>query len=130
MRLVVAPFQVDYQPRSATALPRQSDASTKGFHFMTKPAIARTAEASTDAQTKSDHAAEKIVEGNAAALTDSGDASRAGFQELTQAYQDLATKNASDLSAAVRALSAVKTPAEFAELQQNLVEAVQKTEGS
>jgi hypothetical protein len=90
----------------------------------------RAIEVCTDDQTKSGDAAEKIVEGNAAALTDGGDASRAGIQELTQAYQDLATKNASNLTAAIRALSAVKTPAEFVELQQSLIETVQKTEGN
>jgi len=97
---------------------------------MPEPAIMPVVEACTDAQTKGGDATERIVVGNAVALTDSGDASRAGFQELTQAYQDLATKNAAKLTGAIRALSAVKTPAEFVELQQSLVEAVQKTEGN
>jgi hypothetical protein len=55
-----------------------------------------------------------------AALTESGNASRAGVQELTKAYQELATKNIHNLAAAVQALSAVKSPTEFIESQRKL----------
>ena len=51
----------------------------------------------------------------------SGNASRAAVQELTRAYQELATKNAKNLTAAIQALAAVKSPAEFLELQQRLI---------
>ena len=51
----------------------------------------------------------------------SGNASRAAVQELTRAYQELATKNAKNLTAAMQALAAVKSPAEFIELQQRLI---------
>jgi len=61
------------------------------------------------------------VKGNAEALTVSGNASRAAVQELTRAYQELATKNAKNLTAAIPALAAVKSPAEFLELQQRLI---------
>ena len=71
--------------------------------------------------TKGGEAAEKIVKGNAEALTVSGNASRAAIQELTRAYQELATKNAKNLTAAMQALAAVKSPAEFIELQQRLI---------
>jgi len=40
---------------------------------------------------------------------------------LTKAYQDLATKNAKNLTAAIQRLSAVKNPVEFIELQQKLI---------
>ena len=63
--------------------------------------------------TKGGEAAEKIVKGNAEALPVSGNASRAAVQELTRAYQELATKNAKNLTAAMQALAAVKSPAEF-----------------
>jgi hypothetical protein len=43
------------------------------------------------------------------------------FQELAKAYQDLATKNAANLKSAIQALSAVKSPAEFIEVQQRLI---------
>jgi phasin family protein len=40
---------------------------------------------------------------------------------LTKAYQDLATKNAKNLTTAIQRLSAVKNPVEFMELQQKLI---------
>jgi phasin family protein len=40
---------------------------------------------------------------------------------LTKAYQELATKNVQNLSAAMQALAAVKSPAEFIELQGRLI---------
>ena len=61
------------------------------------------------------------MKGNAEALTESGNASRAAVQDLTKAYQELATKNAKNLTAAMQALAAVKSPAEFMELQQRLI---------
>ncbi len=40
---------------------------------------------------------------------------------MTTAYQELATKNAKNLTTAMRALAAVKSPMEFMELQQRLI---------
>ena len=40
---------------------------------------------------------------------------------MTKAYQELATKNAKNLTAAIQALSAVKSPTQFVELQQKLI---------
>ena len=57
----------------------------------------------------------------AVALTDSGNASRAAVQELTRAYQELASKNVKNLSTAIQALAAAKSPAEFIELQRRLI---------
>ena len=88
---------------------------------MANPTVEHFAKANTDALTKSGDAAEKIVRANADALTDSGNASSAAVKELTKAYQELATKNAKNLTAAIEALSAVKNPAEFIELQQRLI---------
>ena len=79
------------------------------------------AEATAEPPTKGGEAAEKIVKGGTEALTVSGNASRAAVQELTRAYQELATKNAKNLTAAMQALAAVKSPAEFIELQQRLI---------
>ena len=70
---------------------------------------------------KSSRAAEAVMKGGAAALTESGNASRAALQELTKAYQELATKNAKNLTTAIQAISAVKSPTEFIELQQKLI---------
>jgi hypothetical protein len=64
---------------------------------------------------------EDFSKANADALTDSGNASSAALQELTKAYQELAVSNAKNVMAAIQALSAVKTPAEFMELQQRLI---------
>jgi hypothetical protein len=88
---------------------------------MANPTVAPSAKANTDALAKSGLAAEQIVKGNAEALTDSGNASSTAFQELTKAYQELASKNASNLTAAIQALTAVKKPTEFIELQQRLI---------
>ena len=88
---------------------------------MVNSTVAPSAKANTDALAKSGLAAEQIVKGNAEALTDSGNASSTAFQELTKAYQELASKNASNLTAAIQALTAVKKPTEFIELQQRLI---------
>ena len=88
---------------------------------MANPTVQPIAKADADALTKSGLAAEKIVKGNADALTDSGNASSSAFQELTKAYQELAAKNAKNLTAAIQALTAVKKPTEFIELQQRLI---------
>jgi phasin family protein len=93
----------------------------EGFPAMAKQPAAQITEASADALTKSGEAAEKIVKGSADALTESGNASRAAIQELTRAYQELATKNAKNLTAAMQSLAAVKSPTEFIELQQRLI---------
>jgi len=88
---------------------------------MAKQPSERIAEASAEALTKSGEAAEKIIKGSADALTESRNASKAAVEELTKAYQELATKDAKSLTAAIQALSAVKSPAEFIELQQRLI---------
>ena len=61
------------------------------------------------------------MKASADALVESANASNAAFQELAKAYQDLAAKNAKNLAAAIQALSAVKSPVEFIELQQKLI---------
>ena len=75
----------------------------------------------TEALARSGEAATEIIRGNADALTESGNASRAAVQELTKAYQELATKNVRNLTAAMQALAGVKSPAEYIELQQRLI---------
>ena len=88
---------------------------------MANPIVENIAKTNADALAKSSRAAETIMKGGAEALTESGNASRAAIQELTKAYQELATKNAKNLTAAVQALSAVKSPTEFFDLQQKLI---------
>jgi len=88
---------------------------------MAKQPAEKIVKASAEALAKSGEAAEKIVKGNAETMTESGNASRAAIQELTRAYQELAAKNVKNLTAAMQALAAVKSPAEFIELQQRLM---------
>jgi phasin family protein len=87
---------------------------------MASSTVQKIANSNADPLTKSGQAAESILKGSAEALTESGDAKTA-VQELTRAYQELATKNAKNLTAAIQALSAVKNPVEFVELQQKLI---------
>ena len=75
----------------------------------------------TEALARSGEAANEMIKGNVDALTETGNASRAAVQELTKAYQELATKNVRNLTAAMQALAGVKSPAEFIELQQWLI---------
>ena len=84
----------------------------------------------TEALARSGEATNEMIKGNADALTESGNASRAAVQELTKAYQELATKNVRNLTAAMQALVGVKSPAEYIELQQRLIkEGVETTVG-
>jgi hypothetical protein len=80
------------------------------------------AEANAEARTESSQAAERITKDNADALTESGSpSSAAAVQELTRAYQELMTKNVRKLTDSMQALAAVKSPAEFMQLQQRLI---------
>ena len=78
-------------------------------------------DSTTEALARSGEAANEIMKGNADALTESGNPSRAPVQELTKAYQELTTKNARNLTAAMQALVAVKSPTDFIELQRRLI---------
>ena len=75
----------------------------------------------TEALARSGEAANEMIKGNVDALTETGNASRAAVQELTKAYQELTTKNARNLTVAMHALAAVKSPTDFIELQQRLI---------
>jgi hypothetical protein len=88
---------------------------------MTNLTIEKIAKTNADALNKSGQAAETIMKGRTEALTESGNASRTAVQELAKAYQELATKNAKNLTAAIQALSAVKSQVQFVELQQKLI---------
>jgi hypothetical protein len=64
---------------------------------------------------------EHIAKTNTDALNESGHASSAAFQDLSKAYQEMAVRNANNLSAAMKQLASVKSPAEFIEIQQKLI---------
>jgi hypothetical protein len=61
------------------------------------------------------------MQANTAAMHEGGKAATVAFQDLAKAYQDLATKNAANLKSAIQALTAVKSPAEFIEVEQRLI---------
>ena len=88
---------------------------------MTSPIADPVARTDTDTLANSGLAAEKIMKGNSDALSESGHASSAALKELGKAYQDLATRNGRNLTAAIQALAAVRKPAEFIELQRKLI---------
>jgi phasin family protein len=89
---------------------------------MPSPTIGKIAKSNAAAPTTSGQAAETIMKSSAEATAESGAASRAAVQDLTKAYQELATKNANNLTAAIQGLSAAKNPMEFLQLQQKLIE--------
>jgi phasin family protein len=62
-----------------------------------------------------------VAKTNAEALTKSGNAAVSGIETLAKAYQDLTTRNVEKLTANIKALSSVKSPVEFFEVQQKLV---------
>ena len=66
---------------------------------MAKQAAEQFAEASAEVLSKSSEAADTAMRDTAAALTENGNASRAAIQQLTRAYQELATKNVNKLTA-------------------------------
>jgi phasin family protein len=88
---------------------------------MANPTVEQISKASADALSKSTHAAQKMMKDSSNTLTESGKDSAAAVQELTKAYQELAERNVKNLTAAMEALSAVKSLAEFMELQQKLI---------
>nr|WP_294505099.1 phasin family protein [uncultured Rhodopila sp.] len=88
---------------------------------MANPVTEPAGNSKTDLLTKTGHAAATIVKGGAEALTGSTAAYAAASADLAKAYQELAARNAKNLTAAIHSLSGVKNPAEFLELQQKLV---------
>jgi hypothetical protein len=88
---------------------------------MTQATVEQGTKGKTDVVTKVQTAAETVVKGNIDALTTGGHAATAAFQDLAKAYQDLAARNAANLTAAIKALSAVKNPADFFAVQQKLL---------
>src|SRR5271168_2149429 len=88
---------------------------------MTSDTVERFGKDNIDTVRESGYAAEKIVEGNIDALTNSRNTSISALRELSEAYQELTVKNGKHLTAAIQALSAAKSPTEFIGLQQQLV---------
>jgi hypothetical protein len=89
---------------------------------MADPTIEEIAKTNAEDLAKSGEAATKMIKGGAEAITESNAASTAALQELTRAYQELAVKNARNLTAAMEAVARVKSPSELIALQQKLMQ--------
>ena len=85
---------------------------------MANPTGEQISKKSADVLSKSAQAAEKIVKDSSSTLTESGKGAAEALKELTKAYQELAARNVKNLTAVMEELVAVKSPAEFMELQQ------------
>ncbi len=88
---------------------------------MAKATIEEIARTNAEELAKGGEAAAKMMKGGAEAVTESGAASSAAIQELTKAYQELAIRNAKNLTAAMDALAKVKSPPDLIALQQKLM---------
>lgn len=88
---------------------------------MASPTDEPITKATADALSKGAYAAEKTMKESSNTLGEGGKRSAAAIQDLTKAYQELAARNAKNLTSAMEAIAAVKSPAEFMELQQRLI---------
>lgn len=88
---------------------------------MADPTVEQVSKAGADALSRSTQAAQKIAKDSSNTLTEIGKGSAEAVSELTKAYQELAARNVKNLTSAVEALVAVKSPTEFMELQQRLI---------
>jgi phasin family protein len=70
---------------------------------MNKPTVADIGKASVDTLSQSSHASSNAM------------------QDLTNAYQELAARNAKNVRDSLQAIAKVKTPAEFFSVQQSLL---------
>jgi hypothetical protein len=103
-----------------------SRAPSGGFLAMTEQTAGEqiVQDSTTEALVRSGEAANKVMKGNADALIESGNASRAAALELTKAFQELTAKNARNLTAAMQALAAVKSPTEQRLIKEGVETAV------
>jgi hypothetical protein len=88
---------------------------------MADPNIEDISKTNAEDLARSGKAAAQMMTGGAEAIAESNAASTAALQELTRAYQELAVKNARNLTAAMEALAKVKSPSELIALQQKLM---------
>jgi phasin family protein len=88
---------------------------------MANPTVEQISNDSADALSRSAQAAKKIAQNSSNTLAESGKGSAAAIKALTNAYQEFASNNVKNLTAALAALVAVKSPPEFLALQQKLI---------
>ena len=92
----------------------------KGTERAQRLAAEATAKTAEKAQQFTDAATEHMTKASET-VSRTSQASMAGFQELTSAYQEMATRNAERLRDSIQALTQVKSPVEFMALQQKLI---------
>lgn len=83
--------------------------------------IAEAAEPSAEILREGGDAVGKSVNDNTEGPTEATTTPRPAILELTKAYQDIASRNATTLTVAMQELAAVKSPTDFIALQQRLV---------
>ena len=88
---------------------------------MANPIVENIAKTNAERIAKSSRAAEAVMKGGAAALTESGNASRAALLEVDKSVSGTGDKKRQESTTAIQAISAVKSPTEFIELQQKLI---------
>ena len=89
-------------------------------HLKTGTIVEETIKARSDAIVKQGIEAEHILRSNADTMTKTGTAAFAGFQELAREYQAIASRNSARVMSSIQALSTVKTPQDYMELQRRL----------
>jgi phasin family protein len=80
-----------------------------------------TPEQSTRISVMTNPTVEHTIKANNKAYQECRDASGTAVEQLTTAYQELAARNAENLTASIQSFAAVKTPTEFLALQQKLI---------
>jgi phasin family protein len=83
--------------------------------------VEQTSEKYSDALNKGAETAKKLFSDSSSTLAESSKSSAAAVQELAKAYQELAARNVKNLTAAMEALVAVKSPTDYLALQQKLI---------
>ena len=104
------------QPSAENATKVSSDEIADG-----KTASRKTAETGAAMLSDARDNAENFAEKSTAALRDSGRSMLGGFQQLADAYQQIASRNSERLTESLRELGAVKSPVDFIQLQQKLL---------
>jgi hypothetical protein len=82
--------------------------------------VEETIKSRTDAIVKRGVEAEHLLESNADTMAKTGTAALAGLKELAKEYQAIASRNSARFTSSIYALTTVKTPQDYMELQRRL----------
>jgi|SRR5579859_589772 len=84
-------------------------------------ATTKTTEAGSAALSDATDTVERVAKKSAAAADETGRSMLGAFQELTEAYQQIASRNSERLTESLNELQTIKGPVELVQLQQKLV---------